>query len=287
MTLSIRRRPYIDPGTGRVLFLLGVVGLTLGLIATLVAWLLVDGAFDSFEESLLLTDEALVAVADTVGVAEDVVSATATGLESVSVVIGDVEEALVATEVVLGEADVMLGETVPEAIDAVRGPLPALITSTDAITRILTGLPFIGDSVVPEPPPANSLRTIDEELADLAVQLRDPSVRLGVVGEQFADIRQELGTTGETLDFLVETVENAEAVLAGYERAASRASSIIDEEIDDLGARRLLALVLVGMFAVVIAIGNAGLIVAGRSWPVVEDLIEDSIDSDGVEPTAL
>jgi hypothetical protein len=281
VTLSIRRRPDIERGTGRVLVVLGVVGLVLALITTLVAWLLVDQVFDSLEESLILTDEALVAVADTVGVAEDVLSATATGLESVSVVIGDVEEGLAATERVLGEADTMLGETVPAAIDAIRLPLPALITSTDVITRVLNGLPFVGDSVVPEPPPADSLRTIDEELADLARQLRDPSVRLAVVGGQFADVRQELGRTGETLDFLVQTVETAEVVLAGYETAASSASRIVDDEISDLGARRLLAVVLAGLFAAVVAIGNAGLIVAGHSWPVV---VEEDVEDDGDGP---
>lgn len=252
---------------------LGVVGAVAALLATLAGWVLVDGVVASLRDSLTLTDEAIVAIGDTIDVAEEALVATGGGLEAVRAAVADVGTAVDTTGSVLADADVVLGTTVPAGIDAIRRPLPGLIRSSEGLSSVLNGLSVFGVDFRPDPPPAVSLRSIDEELAELADRLRSPTASLGRVGDELGTVTDDLDAIVARLDELSGAVGRGEQVLRDYDLTTGRAAELVVAATHDLERRRTLARLLVVLVGAVVIGSQIALIVLGRHLRSGVDLL--------------
>lgn len=263
----MKRTPAHDTRRSRPLLVgLGVVGIALSLAAAIVSWALVDGAIDSFADTLVVTEEALTITADTIDVASDAVGVAGQGLESMRTVTTEVTAALASMDEVLSEADVILAESVPDGIDAARAPMPALITTFRGITDVLSALSILGVDFAPDPPPHESLRAIDEELAALADRLRDPSVRLARVGQDLQGVMRELGGVDESLAEMTRSLDSARLLLESYEGTTERATELVADADRDLATRRTLARALVVLLtAVLITVSSVPIVLGSRT----------------------
>lgn len=255
----------LEPRLGRALVRIGLAGLILAVVASAIAWLLVDGSIDSLEDSLEVTDESVVAVAETIDVLEDALGDAGDGLTSLSTATEDSQQALAVTAQTLEAADTVLAESVPEGIEAIRGPLPGLITSSELLSGVLSGLSFLGLDYQPDPAPEDSLRAIDTALAELADRLRDPDTRLTGVASEISGVAGEFEDIDARVSDLAASVERAEVVLASYEAATERAASLVDQTKSDLAGRRILARTLVIVLGVIVVAGQAVPILLGRA----------------------
>ena len=250
--------------TGRRVFALGLIGLLLSVAVGVAGWALVDGAVDSIDATLEITDEALSATSDTIEVANETITVTADGIAAIRTVTVEVRDALAATADVMSDADTVLASSVPDSLDAVRVPLPALASTMEAITEIFDSLSFLGIDFDPRPDPAESLRAIDQELAALAEDLRDPDLSLTVVGASLDEVARELGDTDGPLILMGESLEEARDLIDRYDETTTRASDLVDDASTDLGERRVLARGLVVLIAAVLAVVSLGSIMIGR-----------------------
>lgn len=262
----IRTRSSTSAVTGRLLVGVGVAGLVLSVVAAVAGWYLVDGAVDSIDDSLALTDEALVALSDTIEVAGQALGSTAGGLAAVENATRDLDTALATTADVLGELDLVLAEVVPSGVDSIRRPIGTLALTTRLITDVLGGLALFGVDFNPENGLEDSVAEIDDELAALAAQLRNPDARLARVGDDFAAISDDLAALQRELTILAGSIDGANALLTDYEVTTERATILVDTSRAELASRRTLARSLVILLAALIALGQIAPIAVGRRW---------------------
>lgn len=268
--------------TGRMLIAVGIVLAVAGILATSIAWILVDGAVDSLDDSLGLTDEALTSVRDSIEVAGGAIEGTGGALGAVRDLVEELDEALTTTAEVLDEADIIVAETVPSGLDSVRAPLPALVDSVAVIGNILGGLSFVGIDYDPDPPPQEALSRMDAELETLANRLRSPETRLSRVSDRFRGIRRELIGVDDQIADLVTQVREAEALIQTYSVTADRATSIVSETRDDLARRRWLGRVVVVLVGALLVAGQAVPIIVGRRFLAEAHSLDG--DSNDVSP---
>lgn len=255
--LTAYRAGGTSAGFGRLLITIGVVGLIATAFGVFFGLRLVDRTSNTISGSLGLTSDAVATIEETITVAADSIAVAADGLDTLTRSVSGTEESFLSAGRLLDETAAAIATDVPDSIDAIRETMPALIRSAEVLDGALGALSIFGVDYAPDTPPADSLRRVETGLADVAERLRSGADQLGTVGESFTGLSEDAVTLTGTLEELSNNLGRADTLLEGYAATAARTAVLVDETVDDLDRQRTDGKLIVVLFGIVLALGQA------------------------------
>lgn len=254
----------VSPSRRRLAWMLitaAVAGVALAVAATALGWVLLGGAGETVDASLELTGETIETGAGTVSLISDALSSVEAGLVAVTSAIREFDIVLDQVGSLSEQAATIVGEDIPDGLDATRSSLPGLADSLDSIAASLNALSFIGVNL--DIDPAAPVRAIDDRLTELADQLRADATSLGLIGSGFNSLSADITTVEASLSDLSEGIDEAEALVDDYRDAARQGGELVVDARLDLdnqinGARIVVLLIGLSIAMAQIAPGAVG-----------------------------
>ena len=171
-------------------------------------------------ESLELIDRTLLTTEEGLVLAEDSVSQVVETIESLETTLASVGQTIYGTVPLVDSVADLLGEQLPETIEATQDTLTSVAKSAklvDNVLSIVTAIPFIGtDRYQPEVPlhvglerVATSLDGIPDSLGAAQEDLTSSSGNLDAMQDDFTTMAENVGQIAISL-------ESAQSVLAEY-----------------------------------------------------------------------
>jgi hypothetical protein len=250
---------------GRVLVAVGVLGIVLSLLGTVVCLRVVASLDGAMGESTRLTADALDAVDASVAVTDRVVGSLAEALASTEVTLGEVAAGVGDTVTVLDATATLLEAQVAGSLQAVEDALPALVDVAAVIDRTLSAasaVPF-GPDYDPAEPFDDSLRSLQEELDGLPEALREQAVLVRDASASLVGVQRGAEAIVGDVAELEEAMREASDLLAGYAATADDARAVVEGTTDDLDGDLRLARVLVVALLLTMAAANLAPLAVG------------------------
>jgi ABC-type transporter Mla subunit MlaD len=242
---------------GSIAVVASVIGLILGLI-------MVGNLSDYLEESVGVTDSALVAVEETLGLIESVASELEGAIGGAAQSIGAISEAAASASGDLDAVADFLDEDLSASIQALLDTMPAAIQTAGVIDSTLNALSFIGVDYDPDQPFDESLIAVEAALEGIPAQLatQAEAIRgLVPVSQQFAE---DAAATAESFETLSGELASSQQVVDSYRATLDQAQAVVERTRSSLSTTTwLLRLIIVLMTVTGVALG-LGLLTLGR-----------------------
>lgn len=246
-----------SPVWGNVLVALGVAGLIMSVVVVVLGLRAVDRTGATVARSLELTADAIIAVEDSVAAAADSVTIAADGIDTLVSAAQNTEDSLGGVATLADDTASALGAEIPEAVEAIRTTMPALIESAELVEDALSTLSFLGVGFDPQNPPAASLREVDERLADVAEVLRDGSGQISVIGADLSDLEADVASLTFNLERLDANLDRATSLVGTYTATTRNITALVDDTAAELETQRRDGQMIVVLFGVVLALLHA------------------------------
>jgi hypothetical protein len=242
---------------GWIAIVASVIGLVLGLV-------MVGNLSDYLEESVGVTDSALVAVEETLGLIESVASELEGAIGGAAQSIGAISEAAASASGDLDAVADFLDEDLSASIQALLDTMPAAIQTAGVIDSTLNALSFIGVDYDPAQPFDESLIAVEAALEGIPAQLatQAEAIRgLVPVSQQFAE---DAAATAESFETLSGELASSQQVVDSYRATLDQAQAVVERTRSSLSTTTwLLRLIIVLMTVTGVALG-LGLLTLGR-----------------------
>lgn len=250
-----------DPGlwrVGRLMRIVGIVGVVAGLIAVVIGLWLLHDLDDMFGRSLALTSDSLATVDSSLTVAAESVGLVGAGL-------GDAERTSRGLEESLSEGADLLGETarltrydVAESLESFERSMPALIQVTgtiDTTLRAVDQLP-VGPEYDPDEPFDESLRALQDDLDGLPDDLRAQADAIDDAGDNLATVGRQSVDIADSMQEVRTNLSRAGRVLNDYQATTSEAHELLEQTQADLRRRVWILRALVIALGLIYCIGQ-------------------------------
>lgn len=220
-------------------------------LASALAWQVSRQVGRSVDQSLALTEEALVTVEASLEVADDIVEAIDGSLGAASRSLTTIAEALEGT-IGLIEVTADLAEETGPALDGLDGTLADVQEAARTIDRILeqvSSLPLV-PSYNPEVRLDASIAGVREDLAPIASSLNRAGDDLAEVERSTGRLIDDLGAISVQIDLVRERTSGIGLLLEGYRDTVDEARLVAERSRSDLGidiGRAGVAIVLLGL----------------------------------------
>lgn len=243
---------------------IGIFGIVVALIGGVVGWQLVDRTSSVAATTLIVTEDALETVQDTVALADATVDALDSGLATLAGAVGGAEASLDRIADVLDESLVTIGTEVPASIGAIRAAFPSVISSAELLNDTLGALAFLGIDFRPETPFAESLGRIDASLGNLAEDLQDQAPGLAAIAADFRTFGDDTAVLASDLQVLSDQVSAATLLFDEYAGTLKDAGELIAQAQEDIDGQRTALRLLIVLVSLAVALGQFAPIYMGR-----------------------
>jgi hypothetical protein len=243
---------------GSIAVVASVIGLILGLV-------MVGNLSDYLEESVGVTESALIAVEETLGLIETVTTEVEGAIGSAAQSIGAISEAAATASGDLDAVADFLDEDLSASIQALLETMPAAIQTAGVIDSTLSALSFIGVDYDPDQPFDESLVAVEDALDGIPAQLatQAEAIRgLVPVSQQFAE---DAAATAQSFETLSAELASSQQVVDSYRATLDQAQAVVERTRSSLSTTTwLLRLIIVLMTVTGVALG-IGLFTLGRA----------------------
>ena len=239
----------ISPRAPTILRSIAVAGVLVAIIGTIVIWVFLSDLEDTTNRSLLIGEQATVALNDTIDVAEQVLDAVDDGLTTVQSTLSTIDDVLQSTAG-LADSTGSLAATLPASfdnIDTALATVQRLGETVDSTLSALSSLPFGPDynPSVPFPQAVGDLRDaltpIGEQLTTISTELQDFASGSGDLTAQIDSLTSDVVRTRAALS-------GTDDLLAQYRQATTEAGQLAAETRDQLsGSVTRMRIVLVAL----------------------------------------
>ena len=250
---------------------LGMVGLVGAIVITLLAWLFTEDLFDRLGSSLEVTGEALVSVGSTLEVADDALATLTASLDTAVAATGHAAASSQTVAAAVTETVVIVGESLPSSIEAIRDAMPGLIEASAVIDSTLSGLAFFGVSYDPGVPLDEAFAELDRQLAPLPESLRGNAAIIAQLIPEAGGFHRETLALTEQIELIRASVVEARSVIDDYRSQTVRLDAVVRETTDNLNQGSLLARVVVLLGGTLAALMAIGLVLTGRALAALEE----------------
>lgn len=251
---------------GKVMVGVGVVGVVVSVVASVVGLRLLIELDRALEESLGLTAQAVDALGSSVALAEDTVVVLEGSLQHTESTTRDLMTAFEDAEAVLGATADLSEDQIAGSLAAVEQALPALVEVGAVIDRTLSALnavPF-GPDYRPDEPFDDSLRAIQRDMEGLPADLRQQAALIRDGADSLGAVREGTGALADDVGTLHATLGSALDILRDYSATASEAGDLISDSDVTLGRHLAVARVLVVLLGASLLAGQA--VPLGIGW---------------------
>lgn len=220
----------IRPQTaGRVLQVIGAVGVVAGLVGAVVGLRLLGLLDDALEDSLGVSAAAVDALGASVEVAGETLQALDTTLADTARTTRDLGTSLTDAEAVLYATADLSEDDIAGGLAAVQDSLPALIqvaSVIDTTLNALSAVPF-GPDYDPNEPFPDSLRALQGELDGMPEALIEQAELIRDGADSFGTVRRGTGDIADGLDELHATISSAGDLIDDYATTAGDARDLV------------------------------------------------------------
>lgn len=259
MSHAVERPPRVTRETaGRLLLGIGAFGIVVSLLAIVIGLRFLGHLDRALEDSVGVAAQAVDALGSTVEVAGETLTGVTAILEGTGQTTRDLSAALADAEEMLLRTAELSDDQIAGSLEAVDESLPALIQAAAVIDRTLSALSVVplGPEYDPAEPFDDSLRGIQEELADLPEALRDQA---DLIREGSTDLgRARVGTAeiADDLDGLHATLSTSAELVDEFAATASEAQELVLAEQAGIDQQLALARLLVVVLGLTLAAGQ-------------------------------
>lgn len=234
-----------------------VVGLVVAVVGMVVAWQLVGQVGGAVEESLVITDESVATIEDTIVVADRVVNDVGTALGALEAVLvelrdttQDVDPVLADIETLSSDVPVALGEF-QDTLDRVAGAA----ADVDAILVQLARLP-LAPSYDPETTLSAQLEQLSDDLDPVITTLSGSGDDVAALRTTTSELSVELGGLTSDVRALISRMDESAELVSRYRDQAGRAGNLVADSRYDLDRSVTAMRVLVILGGLVFAAGQ-------------------------------
>jgi hypothetical protein len=225
--------------TGRVLVVVGVIGLIGSLVAGIVGWVVVARAQETVAVSVVPLTRVVGDISETIEASQVIVERITETIESIENATRSTVRTLRSVGEVLGETASLAEGEVVDSLESAVDTLPGLISTGQIIDRTMRALSFVGVDYDPDVPLDVALAELQSSLAPLPGQVRRQVELLEEVQsdiDEIADDAREL--TGVLFEARLDMLDTERVLGTAARNAAAAADSVatVDTEIERLGA---------------------------------------------------
>ena len=262
--MGSRLVPVTDT-TRKTLVVSGVVALVGSIVGLVLGLFMVNNLSDYLTQSVAVSESALGAVEETLGVLESVSVEVDEGIGAAAASIAAASDAVLTASGELDDVADFLDGELQTSIETLLETMPAAIQTAGVIDGTLSALSFLGVNYDPEQPFDASLMAAQDALEAIPPQLtaQAEAIRgLVPVSEQFAE---DAAATAEAFDTLRVELESSQTLIDSYRATLDEAQSVVESTASSLTATNWLLRFIVVLMAVTGSAIAIGLITLGRS----------------------
>ena len=251
--------------TRKTLVVSGIVALVGSIVGLVLGLFMVNNLSDYLTQSVAVSESALGAVEETLGVLESVSVEVDEGIGAAAASIAAASDAVLTASGELDDVANFLDGELQASIETLLDTMPAAIQTAGVIDGTLNALSFLGVNYDPEQPFDASLMAAQDALEAIPPQLtaQAEAIRgLVPVSEQFAE---DAAATAEAFDALRVELESSQTLIDSYRATLDEAQSVVESTASSLTATTWLLRLIVVLMAVTGSAIAIGLITLGRS----------------------
>ncbi|HEY6634824.1 MAG TPA: hypothetical protein VI141_04340 [Acidimicrobiia bacterium] len=238
---------------GRVLVVIGIIGMVGALVVGIAGWILASKASDALLETVTPIAGVVTDVAATIEASQVMVDRTVEAIESIEDATRSTARTLDSVGAIVGETAELAGGGLADSLDAAIDTLPALIDTGRVVDRTMRALSLVGVDYDPEVPLDEALGELESSLAPIPGQLREQVDLLLTVQEDLARIGDDAATLSAVLlETRIDMME-AGATLDSAAEHATQAAEQISSIAANLETYDMLARVVVVAAALALA----------------------------------
>lgn len=253
-----RNKPLRRSTVGRIMVTIGILGIVVSLIGMVVGRMLISQVHDSVDDSLLLTQDALTSIADTVALTGEIIVDVQAGLETTQDALSTAQQSFDQGVAALDSVEAFAGDSLPKTLEAVSAVLPTvegIAGSIDNALRAISRAPF-GPDYDPAVPFDDAIGQLDDAIAPLPDQLRTLAGDLGEITKGSAALSAEVADLVAELGSLNDRLDEAVPLLIEYAVTTDEARVLAERSRNDLDSSTTLAGWLIVVLAIVFAAGQ-------------------------------
>jgi hypothetical protein len=259
----VRRRRL----AGRIMLGVAAFGLVVTVVTTAVAWLAVDRAGSTIEDTLEVTVSALDSIEQTIQLADGVIVSTSAGMARVNEALGVTSDSFATASRLLDEL-AAISEALPAQVDAVAGDLEGVASAADVVDRamaVVSSLPLVPD--LPDAALGDAVRSVRDELLPVATDLGALSGDLGEAASNADRLSGHVAALDADLGAVRASLEEAVVLVDRYAASAAEARRVAENALaDNSTAFRWLKVMLV---IVGVAVAAGQFVPAWLGWYLV------------------
>lgn len=267
--MNVRVR-YDGARTGRPARMAGALTLATSLFALVIGLVLVESLFTDLTASFRVSESAIVAIGETLDVVDDSVSRIGESLDAASASLASVGTAAAIASDGLEDVAVFLEEELPADLETILVAMPAAIQTAEAIDSTLSALAFFGVDYNPEEPFGDSLRRVEEALAELPDELRAQSATIQALIPSVRELGRQADSLAETVDAMETDLTEIHQLVGSYRITVDEAQASIEETNSNLGEKVWLLRLLIVLISLVGIVVGSALVSLGRT---LDDLV--------------
>ena len=243
---------------GRLMLGIGMLGLVVTLVATLVAQKLVGDLIGGVDESLELTVDLLETIDESFVVVEEALLIIAEGTEGASDAVRALGRGLDDGSMALESARVLTGEEIADALGQMEDAMPALQQAAAAIERTLRTLDSLplGLTYAPEQTLVDVIGELRGGLEGIPEQLRDQAAQVGGTADSLTEATAGTMATAAALQELVGRLDEATDLVGDYAVQAVEARVLVDEQREVAATNLVQARWMIWIVALTVALGQ-------------------------------
>jgi ABC-type transporter Mla subunit MlaD len=256
-----------------VLFLLiGLSGLALSVVGVIIGRQVIEEVGTGVDQALILTNDTLDTVGQTLLVTKDVMSKIDGGIETAGSTAINLSKTLSETRPMLGQIAQVISEDVPEGIESMQTALPDVAEAAGAIDdalrvldsfqveRQIFGVPIsfdLGVDYNPENPLDETVLQLGESLEGLPNNLRNLQLHIDVANDNLATIGQNVESIAADLTLISESTGEIEPLIDEYIRIVTETGDLVRQARSSIGDQLELAELILTLLFVWIGLNQA------------------------------
>lgn len=221
--------PVIPRWLAIVWVIAGVVGMLASVAVAVAGSRFVKESAESGLEIVEVTRGLLVTASETAAVVDEIVTESASGLETVEDSVATGATTLDEVAVLADDLGQVVTNDIPESLEELNAAMPQVIATAGVIDGVMRTLSFVGADYDPDAPLDDALRDLDDRLAEIPGELRRQAEGFSLAAEGIAtfagssvEIASELGAIRQTLD-------ESREILTGYQATVDQGTEVLDD----------------------------------------------------------
>lgn len=202
---------------GTTLIGAGLLGIVLSLAGLLFVAIAGGRAEQRMIRQLATLDQALLATADGLTVAEGSVNDAERALGSLNTALLNATQAISDTRLTLDTLENLTGATLPQTIGSTRQALASAQETARVADNVLGALSFLGLRYNPAVPLSDSIGEVSDSLADVPAELSEVAVGIATADASIEELTGDLDAVADDIEAIRESVSESAAVVAQYQ----------------------------------------------------------------------